>query len=130
MKEAAVTQTDFQYFSQNRTNFVDMEEEIPLEVENQKFLMQGYRYRVWKINDKISVCIRCAVHTKLANSDEYANLFVLPEWNPKRQPWTKDLDAQTAVMFTNEIHDNSCKFSRWTVQSVLSGVEKMRFGFV
>ena len=33
-------------------------------------------------------------------------------------------------MFTHEIHDNSCKFSRWTIQSLLGGVQKMRFGFV
>lgn len=91
--------------------------------------MQGYKYHVWKINDSISVCIRCSIHSQLSD-DSYCNLFVLPEWNEKRQTWSKDLDAQTAVMFTNEIHDNSCKFSRWTIQSVLGGVQKMRFGFV
>jgi len=91
--------------------------------------MQGYNYHVWKINDSISVCIRSAVHSKLPSGDS-CNLFVLPEWNEKRQPWSKDLDIMTAVMFTNEIHDNSCKFSRWTIQSILGGVKKMRFGFV
>lgn len=128
MKEAAVTQTDFRYFSQNRAKFSDMAEPIELEVEDQKYLMQGYKYHIWKINDSINVCIRSAVHSQLPSGDS-CNLFVLPEWNEKRQPWSKDLDAMTAVMFTNEIHDNSCKFSRWTVQSVLGGVTKMRFGF-
>jgi hypothetical protein len=60
-----------------------MEQPIPLEVENQKFLMQGYKYHVWKINDSISVCIRCSIHSQLSD-DSYCNLFVLPEWNEKR----------------------------------------------
>jgi hypothetical protein len=90
-----------------------MDEPIELEVENQKFLMQGYRYHVWKINDKINVCIRCAINTKLPENDNFCNLFVLPEWTDKK--WTKDLDSQTMIQFTNEIHDNSCKFSRWTI---------------
>jgi len=34
MKEAAQTQTDFHYYSQNKKVFTDMEDEIPLEVED------------------------------------------------------------------------------------------------
>jgi hypothetical protein len=34
------------------------------------------------------------------------------------------------VCLTREITDNSSKFCRWTVQSLLAGVDKMRFGFV
>jgi hypothetical protein len=99
-----------------------MEEEIPLEVENQKFLMQGYKYKVWKLNDHINVCIRCSVHSKIESTENFCNLFVLPEWNPKRQIWTKELDLQTMSQLTKEILDNSCKFSRWTIQSVLGDV--------
>jgi len=55
---------------------------------------------------------------------------VLPEWSVKRQNWGKDLDNSTAVCLTKEIADNATKFCRWTVQSLLAGVQKMRFGFV
>ena len=34
MKEAANAQIDFQYFAQNKKQYLEMEEEIPLEVEN------------------------------------------------------------------------------------------------
>ena len=79
------------------------------------------------------VCIRCQVHSYNEKSDgsrEYANLFVLPEWNEKRQNWTKDLDASATTMLTKEITDNANKFSRWTMQSIIDGVDKMRFAFV
>ena len=33
-------------------------------------------------------------------------------------------------MLTKEITDNSNKFSRWTIQSILDGVSKMRFNFI
>lgn len=33
-------------------------------------------------------------------------------------------------MLTREITDNANKFSRWTIQSILDGVEKMKFAFV
>jgi len=55
---------------------------------------------------------------------------VLPEWSEKRQNWAKDLDTKTAVCLTKEIADNATKFCRWTVMSMLAGVEQMRFAFV
>jgi len=58
------------------------------------------------------------------------NLYALHEWNPKRQQWSKDLDTQAAVCLTREISDNQNKFARWTVQSLLAGVKKMRFAFI
>ena len=33
-------------------------------------------------------------------------------------------------MLTKEITDNANKFSRWTMQSIIDGVDKMRFAFV
>ena len=89
MKEAAAASTDFLYYSQNKKKSQEFEEEIPLEVEDQKFLMQGYKYNVWKISYSINVCIRCTVNSYLEASGDQMNLFVLPEWNPKRQTWTK-----------------------------------------
>ena len=58
-----------------------------------------------------------------------SNLFVLLEWNTKRQGWTKDLDQMTMPMLHKEIADNASKFNRWTMQSILGGVDKMRFAF-
>lgn len=66
----------------------------------------------------------------MEGNDEKLNVFILPEWSDKRQQWGKDLDQNTAVCLTKEISDNATKFCRWTVQSLLAGVEKMRFIFV
>ena len=55
---------------------------------------------------------------------------MLLEWKVKRQGWTKDLDQMTMVMLNKEITDNASKFNRWTMQSIIAGVDKMRFAFV
>ena len=34
------------------------------------------------------------------------------------------------VMLNREITDNASKFNRWTMQSIIDGVDKMRFAFV
>lgn len=36
----------------------------------------------------------------------------------------------TMVMLNKEITDNSSKFNKWTLQSIIAGVDKMRFAFV
>ena len=36
----------------------------------------------------------------------------------------------TMVMLNKEITDNASKFNRWTMQSIIAGVDKMRFAFV
>lgn len=70
------------------------------------------------------------MNSYLETSNELLNCYVLPEWSEKRQNWSKALDNQVAVCLTKEIADNTTKFCRWTVQSILAGVDKMRFAFV
>ena len=36
----------------------------------------------------------------------------------------------TMVVMNKEISDNTTKFNRWAIQSIIAGVDKMRFAFV
>ena len=91
----------------------------------------GYKYKLFKLDDGLVVCIRCQNHFYNDSPIEgLSNLVVLLEWNTKRQSWTKDLDQMTMVMLNKEITDNASKFNRWTMQSIIDGVDKMRFAFV
>ena len=101
------------------------------EAEDQKMLRLGYKYKLFKLDDNMTVCIRCQNHFfNEASTEGLSNLFVLLEWKVKRQGWTKDLDQMTMVMLNKEITDNASKFNRWTMQSIIAGVDKMRFAFV
>jgi len=133
MKEAAKVSNDYTYFSQNKKTYEALDEEDPfIDEDDETPLRVGYEYKVWQLTNEKKICIRCKIdsYTQVGAKKENLNLYVLPEWNTKRQTWNKDLDMQTSVCLTREISDNATKFSRWTVQSLLSGVDKMRFGFV
>ena len=94
-------------------------------------LRLGYKYKLFSLGANMKVCIRCQNHYFNETSSEgLSNLFILLEWNLKRQGWTKELDQMTTVMFNKELSDNASKFNRWTMQSIIAGVDKMRFAFV
>ena len=95
---------------------------------------QGYYYNIFNLGIDTKICIRSSVHSYIEGTDELTdelmNTYVLPEWNDKRQNWTKNLDTQTTLCLTTEITDNTAKFCRWAVMSMLAGVKKMNFAFV
>ena len=97
-------------------------------------LRLGYKYKIYKLADDITICIRCQNHfynpAGSAGQEGLSNLFVFLEWNQQRQGWTKDLDTNMNPKLNTEIIDNTCKLTRWTIQSIISGVETMRFAFV
>ena len=133
MKEAAKVHVNVLQAAQSN-KFEKLERDDPHEeAEDQKMLRLGYKYKLFKISDspEVVVCIRCQNHFLNDSPLEgLSNLFVLLEWNQKRQSWTKDLDLMTNVMLNKEVNDNASKFNRWTMQSIIDGVDKMRFAFV
>lgn len=133
MREAARVHTNILQAAQGN-KFTKLERDDPHEeAEDQKMLRLGYKYKLFRLSSEpdLVVCIRCQNHfLNDVPSEGLSNLFVLLEWNHKRQSWTKDLDLMTNVMLNKEINDNASKFNRWTMQSLLDGVEKMRFAFV
>jgi len=40
------------------------------------------------------------------------------------------LDSQPGAVLAAEIKNNGCKLAKWTVSSILSGADLMKFGFV
>ena len=134
MKEAAHIQIDYLAAALKSNEFKKFERDDPNEeAEDQKLIRMGYKYNIFKLKGDLTICIRCQVHSyneKMGGEVDFANMFVLHEWNEKRQNWAKDLDSSTASMLLKEVTDNANKFSRWTIQSIIDGVEKMRFAFV
>ena len=134
MKEAAQIHHDFLAATLSEKTFEKLELDDPNEEdEDQKMIRMGYKYNLFKLKADMIVCVRCQINSYTVNANgekEYNNLFVLPEWNEKRQGWSANLDASATTMLTKEITDNSSKFSRWTMQSLMDGVDKMKFAFI
>ena len=117
MKETAKIHLDMLQAAQEPKKFIKLDRDDPHEeAEDQKMLRLGYKYKLFKLDEGITVCIRCQNHFfNEASSEGLSNLFVLLEWKVKRQGWTKDLDQMTMVMLNKEITDNAGKFNRWTM---------------
>ena len=76
------------------------------------------------------------VPTHSAQSPEttqFMSIRTLTEFDSKQfgnPDWRQKLDIQKGAVIATEIKSNSYKMSRWTMESILSGVEVMKFGFV
>jgi translation initiation factor 3 subunit D len=94
----------------------------------------AYRYRKWDLGDNINLIIRSEIDAvqKGANDEKlYLNIKALNEWETKpNMDWRSKLDAQPGAVLASEIKNNGCKLAKWTVSSILSGVDQIKFGFV
>lgn len=94
----------------------------------------AYRYRKWDLGDKINLIIRSEVDAaSIGSNDEkmYLNVKALNEWETKpNMDWRSKLDSQPGAVLAAEIKNNGCKLAKWTVCSILSGADQIKFGFV
>lgn len=132
MKETAKIHMQLLQAVQEPKKFTKLDRADPHEEdEDQKMLRLGYRYKLYKFSQDCTVCIRSQNHFLTEGTNEgLCNMYPLLEWNQKRQAWTQDLDSFTMKCLTREMTDNASKFNRWTMQSLIAGVDKMRFAFV
>lgn len=54
------------------------------------------------------------------------------EWDPKYTggAWRQKIDSQRGAVLATEVKNNSGKFAKWVAQSLLSGVDLMKVGYV
>lgn len=104
----------------------------------------GYRYRVFDLgiteDEEMKICVRTEVDAYMpgqGNPTEGQGLVTiraLNEFDPRAQgaggapDWRTKLDTQRGAVVATEMKNNSCKLAKWTVQSILAGVEVMKLG--
>jgi len=94
----------------------------------------AYRYRKWDLGDGINLIIRSELDAVTIGSNEekqYLTIKALNEWDSKpNMDWRSKLDSQQGAVLAAEIKNNGCKLAKWTVCSLLAGVDQIKFGFV
>ena len=93
---------------------------------------------------------RCEDEMEPLSSDKnqsetlFANVKCLNEFDPKAigsgglfiylylgaPDWRTKLDFQRGAVFAAELKNNGCKLSKWTVETLLSGADQLKIGFV
>ncbi|TPX40118.1 hypothetical protein SeMB42_g01546 [Synchytrium endobioticum] len=117
-----------------------------------------YRYRKWDLGDDgsdLSLIARTQIdgalhmpginhHTSIQPSSSahlssetlLVNIKTLNEFDSKAAgsggapDWRQKLDSQRGAVMATEIKNNGNKLARWTVESVLSGADQIKIGFV
>ncbi|TPX58290.1 hypothetical protein PhCBS80983_g03254 [Powellomyces hirtus] len=118
----------------------------------------AYRYRRWNLGNDVTLVARthidAALHAPGSNSSQatgamklrsapcppsdtlFVNVRALNEFD-SRAPgsggapeWRQKLDSQRGAVMATEIKNNGNKLSRWAMESILSGADQLRVGFV
>lgn len=105
----------------------------------------AYRYRRFDLGDDISIVCRTELHgiVKKGSEVQYMTAFALNEYFDSMNPysktnvsaagminWREKLDSQRGAVLATEMKNNSFKLGKWTAQSILSGADQMKIGFV
>jgi translation initiation factor 3 subunit D len=95
----------------------------------------GYRYRKFELDEDTTIICRCEVDAAVEGKDEndvqFALVRAFNEWDPKTGVnWRKQLDSQRGAVLATEMHDNANKVAKWCIQSLISGVDIIKLGYV
>ncbi len=104
------------------------------DTENMLPASVAYRYRKFPMG-KFSICCRTELHASYTRrgTENLLNCFALNEWDSKYSGginWRQKIDQQRGAVLATELKNNSCKVARWTAQSILSGADQMKVGYV
>ena len=83
----------------------------------------------------LSMVVRTELHSWLnkRGSDQFMNIYSLNEWDSRFSGgivWRQKIDQQRGAVLATELKNNSCKLAKWTAQSILSGADNMKLGYV
>ena len=111
---------------------------------------KAYRYRKWELGENLSLVLRThmdaaiqqsngAEITKLSTSaypaseTQFITVNTLLEYDSRLSntpDWRQKLDSMKGAVLAAEFKNNGVKLLKWTLESLLSGVDQMRVGFV
>jgi translation initiation factor 3 subunit D len=149
---AHILKSDEKIVFKNQNPYIESPEQmIPAAVSS-----GAERYRKWEMDD-VNLVLRTRVHACMQtknlvpapipdvdmescgddlNETGLVNIYALNEFD-HRAPgsggsfeWRKKLDSQRGAVIATEMKNNAVKLARWTIESLLSGVDYMRLGFL
>uniref|UniRef100_A0A251S029 Eukaryotic translation initiation factor 3 subunit D n=1 Tax=Helianthus annuus TaxID=4232 RepID=A0A251S029_HELAN len=113
---------------------VGFEEGNPFAAEGEEVASVGYRYRRWKLDNDVSLVVRCEVQSIIEVNDKksYMTVNALNEFDPKYSgvDWRKKLDTQRGAVLATELKNNANKMAKWTAQAILASADMMKLGYV
>lgn len=117
-------------------NVVKFNHPNPFHDSSEPLLSKGYRYKKFsfRANDEeeepVSVVVRTEVDSKDAATNQTLAVKAVNEYNNNGLDWKSKFTSQRGAIIAAELKNNNNKFSKWTNQAILAGVDTIKLGFV
>lgn len=144
--EATAINQNFSQQILDKTKKKEFENENPLfdpteEEPGSESSSFAYRYREWDLGSDTKLIARTELHayTRIPvpggkKKTVYMTSFGLNEADPRltgsKHSWRQKIDSSRGSVLADGIKNNSCKIGKWTAQSLLSGADRMKIGFI
>ncbi|KAF9898917.1 hypothetical protein BX616_003457 [Lobosporangium transversale] len=142
--EATYINTNFAAQVASSEQVVELENANPFyNPDEENVPLVGYRYRKFDLStteeENITLLVRTEVDAVVKSpqgEDTYITVKALNEFDSRAQgaggamEWRQKLDSQRGAVVATEMKNNSCKLSRWIVQTMLAGADHLKLGFV
>jgi len=108
----------------------------PFHDSSEPLLSKGYRYKKFSLRtsedeeDPVSVVIRTEVDAKDSATNQTLSVKAVNEYNNNGLDWKTKFTSQRGAIIAAELKNNNNKFSKWTNQALLAGVDTIKLGFV
>jgi translation initiation factor 3 subunit D len=108
-------------------------EKSPFASEDEDVASALYRYRRWKLPNNTFLYARTqldGVAKHGGGKEVLYRVYALLEYDPKLTDWRRKLESQAGAVMATEIKNNAAALAKWTCQSILSGADQMKLGYV
>nr|ODN81272.1 eukaryotic translation initiation factor 3 subunit D [Cryptococcus depauperatus CBS 7841]ODN99732.1 eukaryotic translation initiation factor 3 subunit D [Cryptococcus depauperatus CBS 7855] len=111
------------------------------EVESELPASTLYKYRKFDLSvdedEQFNIIVRTEADAYVGKKENLITVRALNEYDPRVQggsgkplDWRKNLDTQKGAILASEMKNNSAKFARWALQSILVGADQMKMGYI
>lgn len=134
--EATFINQNFLANSVSDESVVKLNHPNPFHDSSEPLLSKGYRYKKFSLRtseeeeDPVSVVIRTEVDSKDATSNQTLSVKAVNEYSNTGLDWKTKFTSQRGAIIAAELKNNNNKFSKWTNQAILAGVDTIKLGFV
>lgn len=108
----------------------------PFHDSSEPLLSKGYRYKKFSLRtseeeeNPVSIVIRTEVDSKDSTTNQTLSIKAVNEYNNNGLDWKSKFTSQRGAIIAAELKNNNNKFSKWTNQAILAGVDTIKLGFV
>lgn len=105
---------------------------------DEPLLSKGYSYKKWEFTTAeetegerpLSIVIRTEFDTKDTASNQLLSVKAINEYKKGPLDWKTKIMSQRGAIIAAELKNNNNKFSKWTQQAILAGVDTIKLGFI